>query len=211
MPASPAELTLLHEAACNLLKRAHDVLSELRTPLVGPFLDEWPKDPLFRTPQPAALPVTGWLEEGSLRGPIVGDRLVNCLRGLAALLEWRQTYSPHEMSGQFLDNYGWTELMGPRGMFASDRLACGFLLLGPETRYPPHHHEAEELYVPLVGEAAWQQGDGPWELRPPGSMIHHRSNEVHAMHTARQPLLALYLWRGENLVRPALLKPVGTA
>ena len=87
----------------------------------------------------------------------------------------------------------------------SERLVCGFLLLGPQTLYPRHRHEAEEIYVPLSGTAAWQQGDGAWREKLPGAAIHHTSLEPHAMRTAQQPLLALYLWRGGGLTRSSRL------
>jgi len=38
-----------------------------------------------------------------------------------------------------------------------------------------------------------------WLDESPGTVIHHASNEPHAMRTGTQPLLALYLWRSDNL------------
>ncbi len=87
----------------------------------------------------------------------------------------------------------------------SKTLACGFLLLGPRTFYPRHRHEAEEIYLPLSGTAEWQQGDAIWREHPPGTIIHHSSEEPHAMRTHAQPLLALYLWRSANLKQKARL------
>ena len=88
---------------------------------------------------------------------------------------------------------------------ACDGIACGFLILGPATHYPRHRHEAEEIYLPLSGTAAWQQGDAIWREQPPGTLIHHVSNEPHAMRTGAGPLLALYLWRSANLTQKARL------
>ena len=119
-------------------------------------------------------------------------------------LSWRQTYSRADVDSgaidaSFLDRYGWCEVIGPDAASGGDRIACGCLLLGPETCYPAHRHEAEELYLPLSGSAAWQQGDGEWQQRPPGVLIHHASFETHAMRTAAAPLLALYVWRGGSV------------
>jgi len=133
--------------------------------------------------------------------------LLEALCRAAPLLEWRQTYSRDEIGAEFLRNYGYTELLGPTAAWRSDRLRCGFLLLGPGTHYPRHHHEAEELYVVLSGIAAWTQGDAPWRDRPPGTVIHHASGEPHAMRTAAEPLLALYVWHGTGLERAARLAP----
>ncbi len=107
----------------------------------------------------------------------------------------------------FLDRYGWTELLGRRGPFASERIACGFLLLGPATAYPRHRHEAEEWYLPLTGAARWRQGDGIWRTRLPGTLIVHRSEEPHAMRTGASPLLALYCWRSEDIGQKPRLDP----
>jgi Dimethlysulfonioproprionate lyase len=53
--------------------------------------------------------------------------------------------------------------------------------------------------------ASWQQGEGVWRKRRPGTVIHHASDEPHAMRTGAQPLLALYLWRSANLDQKAHL------
>jgi hypothetical protein len=40
-------------------------------------------------------------------------------------------------------------------------------------------------------------GDGPFVARPPGAVIYHPPNLVHATRTGAQPLAALYLWTGD--------------
>jgi mannose-6-phosphate isomerase-like protein (cupin superfamily) len=90
-------------------------------------------------------------------------------------------------------------VIGLRGPVASERLAVGFLLLGPETEYPAHHHAAEEIYVQLSGLALWRRSEEDWRLRTPGTPIHYASGQSHAMRTRQTPLLALYLWRGGDL------------
>jgi Dimethlysulfonioproprionate lyase len=79
------------------------------------------------------------------------------------------------------------------------------LLLGPDTIYPAHHHEAEEIYMPLSGVAAWKQGSGGWKEKTPGTVIHHVPRESHGMRTSASPLLALYLWRSDNLAQKSQL------
>jgi hypothetical protein len=105
------------------------------------------------------------------------------------------------VSADFLQRYGWSELIGLRGPVASERLAAGFLLLGPLTEYARHRHAAEEIYLPLAGTALWQRGDAAWRRRAPGRPIHHPSWMPHAMRTEAQPLLALYLWRRGDLAQ----------
>jgi hypothetical protein len=59
----------------------------------------------------------------------------------------------------------------------------------------------------LSGTAEWQQGDAGWQERTPGTVIHHASEEPHAMRSGAQPLLALYLWRSNDLNQKARLDP----
>lgn len=160
------------------------------------------------TPAPAP-PVLRWLAAAAAAAPESTRALCESLRAAAASLPWRRTYSGSEADSAFLERYGWCELIGPRGPWNSEQLACGFLLLGPETHYPMHRHEAEELYVPLSGCAHWRRGHEDWQLRPPGWPIHHPSRTPHAMRTDSQPLLALYLWRGPGLRDSAALDPAG--
>ncbi|QPC88070.1 transcriptional regulator [Mesorhizobium sp. NBSH29] len=123
----------------------------------------------------------------------------------AAALAWGQTYTAQDFGPDFLDKYGWTELFGTRGHFRNDRIAGGFLLLGPGVVYPDHHHVAEEIYIPLTGGTEWRMDDGDFVPRAGGEVIHHRSNANHAMRTGAAPLLALYLWRGGDLAQRSVI------
>lgn len=114
-------------------------------------------------------------------------------------LRWGQTYTAADFGQRFIDNYGWVELFGTRGHYVNDKVAAGFLMLGPGVEYPDHHHLAEEVYIPLTGGAEWRMGDAPFRQRRGGEVIHHASNVNHAMRTGSEPLLALYLWRGGPL------------
>jgi hypothetical protein len=116
-------------------------------------------------------------------------------------LRWGQTYTAEDFGPDFLDNYGWVEVFGTRGHFANTTVAGGFLLLGPHTVYPDHHHVAEEIYIPLTGGSLWRMRKAPLGPRAAGEVIHHRANVSHAMATLREPLLALYLWRGGDLAQ----------
>ena len=127
-------------------------------------------------------------------------------RPLARLLEtrrsdfrWGQTYTAADFSHRFIDNYGWLEVFGTRGHFENRKAAGGFLILGPDTVYPDHHHVAEEIYIPLTGGTDWRMDDGAFRRREANEIIHHASNVCHAMRTGDEPLLALYLWRGGPL------------
>lgn len=114
---------------------------------------------------------------------------------------WGQTYTAADFGERFLANYGWVELIGTRGYFASEAVAAGFLVLGPDILYPDHRHLAEELYVPLTGGTDWRQDGSGFAPRAAGEVIHHPSNVAHAMRTGAEPLVAIYLWRGGPLAQ----------
>jgi mannose-6-phosphate isomerase-like protein (cupin superfamily) len=128
---------------------------------------------------------------------------VNDIGRAAPTMAWRRTYTEADVGAAFLQNYGWSEIVGTSGPLPSERVACGFLVLGPQIHYRRHQHEAEEVYIPLAGTASWQQGDGGWSDYAPGTVIHHDRNEPHAMRTGTRPLLALYLWRSADLRQKA--------
>ncbi len=115
---------------------------------------------------------------------------------------------------RFLANYGYGVILGPpdrraRPLIDDASASMGLLMLGPDIEYPRHHHPAEEIYIPLAGTAWWRRGDGPWHRVPPGTAIHHPSGMPHATRTGGEPLVALYLWRGEIGTHARLEPAVG--
>jgi hypothetical protein len=193
--------------ALNIAARSKQLLETLRQPLLARFLAQWPQRLEQRPVAAADLPVLRWLPDIAGDGAAFGIELVAAVCRAARSLAWRQTYTAKDIDRAFLDNYGWSEIFGGNGPMASERIACGFLLLGPATLYPRHRHEAEEIYLPLSGTASWQQGDAIWRERSPGTPVHHASNEPHAMRTGTRPLLALYLWLSADLAQKAQLDP----
>jgi hypothetical protein len=174
-------------------------------PEARPFLHDWPRGLIARPLSARTLPVVSALEGLSQYAAPETQALVEAAAALARNLDWRQTYTSADFGERFLRHYGWSEWIGRRGAFESDAIACGVLLLGRDTEYPAHSHEAEELYLPLAGHAFWRAGDSAWRLRPPGQWIHHPAWTTHAMRTAREPLLAAYVWRAGDLTAKSRL------
>lgn len=188
----------MHSALSRQVDILHALL-ETAGSQAQPFLRDWPPELIARPVVARSLPVVAALP-GLSRYAAPGTRtLVDAIAALAGELDWRQTYTVADFGQGFLDNYGFSEWIGERGAFISDRVACGVLMLGPDTEYPAHSHEAEELYLPLAGRAWWRSGETDWRLRVPGAWIHHPVWTVHAMRTAREPLLAAYVWRAGDL------------
>jgi hypothetical protein len=196
-------------ADVNIAVLIKELLESLQQPSLAPFLAEWPRTGERRETLASSLPVLRWIPEIARDAEAFGIDLKGAVCRDAALLSWRQTYTADDLDAAFLDNYGWSEIFGLGGPLPSERIAAGFLLLGPSTHYPRHRHEAEEMYLPLSGTAAWQQGDAAWRERPPGTLIHHARDEPHAMRSGARPLLALYLWRSANLAQKARLDARG--
>jgi hypothetical protein len=150
---------------------------------------------------PRGLPVVDYLDAVV---PNVGSAEKELLAGLSAAgtsLHWGQTYGAADFGNDFLERYGWVELFGTRGHFASEEMAGGFLMLGPDILYPDHHHVAEEIYIPLTDGSMWSKDGGAFQPRTAGKIIHHPSDIRHAMQTRTEPLVALYLWCGGPLAQ----------
>lgn len=186
-----------------------DWLERSTHPAVRPFLDEIDWAMPERRLMPHTLPCLTWLDAAAANGGAGERAMAELLAAVAAELRWGQTYSAADFGPTFVERYGWTEIFGTRGHFSNERVAGGFLVLGPHIHYPDHHHVAEELYVPLTGGTEWRKGDGPFALQPAGTVIHHPSEINHAMRTGEEPLLALYLWRGGPLDQRSTIAPAG--
>lgn len=182
-----------------LLDQTRSYLAERGDRLVDSFIGplDWAMEPRRLDPRP--LPCLSHLGGALAHSGATERYLVRFIVENARSFAWGQTYRAEDFGETFLKNYGWMELFGTRGHFVNDRIAGGFLLLGPHIDYPDHHHIAEEIYIPLTGGAEWRAGDAGFQKREAGEVIHHASNMVHAMRTGDAPLLALYLWRGGPL------------
>jgi hypothetical protein len=185
-----------------LVEMIYHYLNGLDDHRLDPYLADWPSRPYqIRDIIPSLLPVTACLPELDAAADAQTMPIVKTLQASAPHLRWGQTYTSKDLGAAFLENYGWTELIGLRGPISSNEIACGFLLLGRNTEYPKHHHMAEEVYIPLTQPTQWVRGNDDWVTRSCGAPIYHRSGISHGLRTESTPLLALYLWRGGDLVQ----------
>jgi hypothetical protein len=188
--------------AMTLIDITYEYLRSIDDDCLSLFLSNWPSKP-FKTRKVSQrlLPVLSYLPGIVVNEDDNSAKVVKTVQSCAENLGWGQTYTVEDIGKEFLENYGWTELIGSRGPFVSKDIACGFLLLGPNIEYPKHSHEAEEVYVPFNSQALWIQGEDDWMQRPSGVPIYHRPWIVHGMRTGSTPLLALYVWQGGNLAQ----------
>ena len=188
-----------------LLVAFRDYLLSRSDPTLGHFIQGFAWSMAERSLAPHDLPVVAYLRKPRRLGNGAERVLFDKLADAADMLHWAQTYSITDFGSDFLQRYGWVELFGARGHFASEEMAGGFLLLGPEVHYPDHHHTAEEIYIPQTDGSLWSKDAQPFLPRWSGEIIHHPSNIRHAMRTEDQPLVALYLWRGGPLAQKSII------
>lgn len=124
------------------------------------------------------------------------DDILKLIHNCYADLHWKPPgfgKLPIEIS----QNMAVTEIIGPLGIYPATDLRVGLLLQNEHLTYPSHKHSAEELYLVLSGEALWAVNEQPPQPRKPGSFVHHKPDQPHAMITRDQPLLAAWVWAGE--------------
>lgn len=143
---------------------------------------------------PGSLPVLRHLDDALARaGDEVDEELAGLLGPLATAADWRQTasYVADPPDPEFLDRYAHATLAE-----AAD-VAVGLLLLGPGTHYPPHHHPAEEFYLPAAAIPWVHAATGDPAREPAGVLVHHAPWQPHGMATDDRPALLAYVWTGE--------------
>jgi mannose-6-phosphate isomerase-like protein (cupin superfamily) len=111
-------------------------------------------------------------------------------------LVWRYGFATQPGEADLSDRIAFAELIGPEASLFSPACRIGFTLMAPYTFYPLHAHPAVELYCVILGEAEWQTPKSA-RILPAGATVLHPSNLPHAMRSFREPMLALYGWRGD--------------
>jgi hypothetical protein len=160
----------------------------------------------LRPEEGTPLPVLSHLEDAVARAAEeVDDDLAAVLGPLAAAAGWRQTaaYVRDPPDPSFLGLYGHAVLGGAPGV------AVGLLLLGPGVRYPPHHHPAEEFYLPAATVRWVHAAIGSPAPEPAGVLVHHAPWQPHEMATDGRPALLAYVWTGDVGTPSAFLRRAG--
>jgi hypothetical protein len=150
----------------------------------------------FREVEPKSLPVVRHLPDTIGECLLVDADLAAALAAVEDSLHWRQSeaYSDALLGEGFMANYGWSEIIGPRGFFPGDDFLLGLLMLGPGHHYRDHFHPAPELYWPLTAGSTWSRDSGPFVEKPPGATGWHPSMAMHATQTGASPLLTVWSW-----------------
>lgn len=168
------------------------------TPALREFVT-WPDTSTLNAREPLAIPAIALVEGMTAAASARTAPVVDAVKAAAPLAHWQQTYTEAEVGRDFLNRYGWFELLGPTGHFHSDTARAYIAWWGAGLHYPMHLHEAEELYYVLAGEAEFHtEGLASAMISTEGTR-YHASNQPHAMDTHGAPVLTLILWRGPGL------------
>ncbi len=132
--------------------------------------------------------------EAARRGPLAD--LAMQFERYSARLRWSQnaSYVAGKASAALLENYAYAPISSPQAPICLAVPRAGFLLLGPHTEYPDHHHAPREVYLLLTGGAQWRLERGEWFDTQAGDLIAHAAWQYHAMRTADAPMLAFVGW-----------------
>jgi len=188
-----------HRKIENLLSASADVIVATGHPLAETFVER------LRHPGPvdgsvgaAGNPLSACLAAALAAQSVApgAEPLRTALAEAASHLAWAQGAGV-EMPEPYASNHAYVQLVGPGSRYSADDLRVGLFVIAPDTPYPAHVHEAEELYYVVSGHAGWQQDDGPFEIQPPGSVIHNVPFRPHAMTTDSETLITLWGWRGD--------------
>ncbi len=125
----------------------------------------------------------------------VHEGLHRALLSAGPYARWRETYKDTNIGQDFMDRFGCYCLIGEGGAFDSDHIRAWMTYMPPNLHYTWHHHEAEEAYLVVAGNARFfRHGEADVTLTAGQTMLHH-SNQPHAMETGDDPVLCYVIWR----------------
>ena len=175
--------------------RSRPVVPEF--PMVAPVLDALDEARGPASIEPCLLPVVRHLDTVRPSGDAAIDAVLEEFLRLAQVLPWCQTVGYlGVLSQDYLDNYGYVQLLGPNAIVEHPAVRVGIGLWGPGLHYPAHKHAAEELYHVLAGEPSFGSGDRAFVATRLGDAVHHAPWQVHSQDFGATPTVLLYCWTG---------------
>ena len=123
--------------------------------------------------------------------------LHKAISDLSPYVNWEQGYNEKEVGKDFLNKYGFFELIGPTGHFQTSEMALYVNFLDKNAYYPWHNHEAEELYFIVSGEAKFESKNQNEEILSSTKTRFHKSYQPHAITTSDQQILSFVIWKNK--------------
>jgi len=195
--ATPASACLLAQ----LLNSTHQYFISHEPALADFASAAFNADLPLEPPIAKQLPAVDLLSSVPIRSHDITQSVVEKIIAAKDVLEWQQSYTEADgFDADYLSRYGWFNLISPEGPYVCDSLRISVGYWGEGLYYTEHWHEPEEYYLVLAGEATFLSEGHPPNKCAPGDIIHHQSNQPHAIDMTPGPLLAMAIWRGGDLV-----------
>ena len=161
------------------------------------FVD-WPENLTLNEKLNLNIPATNLVKNFQLKGSQHTQPLVDAIKENTQFANWQRTYTEEEVGIDFLNRYGYYELIGTDGHFYSGDLRAFIAYWGENLSYSWHSHEAEELYFVLAGSALFKT-ERTEKILNANESCYHTSWQSHAMVTFSEPVLTFVLWRGSGI------------
>jgi mannose-6-phosphate isomerase-like protein (cupin superfamily) len=140
--------------------------------------------------------------DGALNAALGPSELVESVAALSSAGGWYQVYTGDGINAAMADFMLAKQIVGPKGLIASDSTRAGIFLLAPNFDYLMHDHAAMEVYYVHSGTITIQNGtESIPRCLGPGQYSITPSEIPHALHTGDEPVLLLYVWTG-NVTAP---------
>ena len=134
----------------------------------------------------------------ALNAALGPPELLDSVASLSTAGGWYQVYTGDGINAAMADHMLAKQIVGPKGLYASDSMRAGLFLLSPHFDYPMHNHAAQEIYYVHSGVIEIQNGieSAPRRLQP-GQYSITPSELPHALKTGDAPVLLLFVWTGK--------------
>lgn len=161
------------------------------------LLDEIERLPPARLPpRPMRKPLVAQLDSLLSAAPADVRSLSGAVAAMRGRLRWQ--FAPDEPGfGTFRRRHCFCSLTGRDGIIPSERLYVGLFMIDGSVFYPHHSHSADEIYLPISGDAVYAVGANAPRTVPPGEFIQIPSWTTHAVWTGNRPILMVWAWFGD--------------
>ena len=160
------------------------------------FVD-WPNDLILKEKNTHKINVADKLSTWKSPNDNQVDKIHNLISDLSPHVHWENGYSENEVNKEFLNKYGFFELIGPTGHFLTLEMALYVNFLDNNTHYPLHNHEAEELYFIVSGEAKFESEDEESKILKSTDTRFHKSYQAHSITTFDKKILSFVIWKNK--------------
>ena len=158
---------------------------------------KFPKNLLLKDLKINKIPVTDKLLKWNLNLDTKLIELHKSISKLSPYVNWELGYKEKEVGKDFLNRYGFFELIGPSGHFKTSEMALYVNYLCKNAYYPWHNHDAEELYFIVSGKAKFESKNQNTEMLTSTKTRLHKSFESHAITTEEKPVLSFVIWKNK--------------